>query len=352
MMDWRSSGILHSLEYMSVDPLTGQDKALVGNVLDGGAINWDWLTSLKLRATVPYVGPWALGNDWLRVYAASSLGDERERTALGTFMASTPGYSVQGAYRTGEAQLYSVLQMLMEQVVEGILTSPAGTNAVTYAASMARSCGLTVIADASAYTLSRPAVFGVDDEGDDTMLSVANSLLAYAGFASADVDGYGNVLLRRYVNPADASPTVTFAADSRSIVTRDPVWVDFDAFAVPNRFVAACSNEDGCMVAVAVNDDPDSPYSTVSRGRAIAMRETVSDIASQDALQALAERRLAEVSSAVERVTFRHNYTPYRVGDAIALEYPGLTRHLGSVNADLTLDYTLAMSTTGRRFIR
>lgn len=52
------------------------------------------------------------------------------------------------------------------------------------------------------------------------------------------------------------------------------------------------------------NDDPDSPYSTVSRGRVIVSSEAVEDIASQAELDAYVLKVAAESMQATDRLEF------------------------------------------------
>lgn len=66
-----------------------------------------------------------------------------------------------------------------------------------------------------------------------------------------------------------------------------------DIYSAANVFVCSCANPDksGIMIARAENTNPQSPLSTVRRGRRIVDYENVSNIASQEELQAYAEQR-------------------------------------------------------------
>lgn len=357
MAIWHSDGLRHSIAYWRVDPLTLENVGLVAEAMDGGRLRFDNLTALKANADVPFIGKWDIGQGYLRIITTTYAMDGRtESVEQGTFLTSVPRYQIEHGRESGTATMVSLLQLLDEQPVTGVLTVPAGTNAVDYAADLCRRRGLRVIADPSDHTLNVPAVFGdvadVEGNAEQTMLGVVNRLMTFAGFASATVNGHGDVELRRYVNPTNQAPTVVFADDVDQIVHTDPIQVEYDASSVPNRILATCSNADGYMEAEAINSDPSSGYSTVTRGRVITQVERVSDIASLQALQALADRRLVEVSTAIERTTFSHRFIPYRMGDAVLVRLGGFQRHIGTVSLDVTLDYTLDSTTTGRRFVR
>jgi hypothetical protein len=357
MMDfWHSDGLIHTIEYWAVDAKSLANTRRVENITVGGKINHDQLTALKVRASVPYIGKWELESEYLRIISRSTLGDRTETVVQGTFVTNAPNYQLHGGVLIeGEAQCVSLLQILQSQMVSESFTVDAKTNAVACACQIINDLGLKVSADSSSYMLNSPAVFGGGSGSSSvTMLDVVNTLMSYAGFSSADVAGDGTVLLRRYTNPAEQTPVIVFVDDESSIIGADSIRVDFDKSSVPNVFIAVCNNSSGCSTAVARNDDPRSPYSTVTVGREIHMKETVSDVASTDALQALADRRLDEVSMAVEQVTFAHAFIPYRVNDALALRLGrgGFERHLGSVSLEITLNGSLDCLASGRRLVR
>jgi hypothetical protein len=305
-----------------------------------------------------------LGNDYLRIYSISELGGKTEVIEQGTFIVSKPNTSYRRlaipgeskALITGDAKLYSLLQLLEEQTLQDIISIPAGTNAINKAVELVQSVGLPVFADPSAYTLNVAATFDVADSNLDsptTILGVINKLLAYAGFASADVDGHGNVILKAYIDPSSKTPTVVFEDNQYSIIGTDPINCEFDTFFVPNQVRAICSNAEGYLVATSTNSDPQSAFSTVSRGRVIPVTEVVNDIADQAALQAYADRKLADKTSAVERFTWTHKFIPFTLGDGVGLKFMAadLVRNLVSVNKTLTLEFPMNCQTTGRRFV-
>ena len=73
-----------------------------------------------------------------------------------------------------------------------------------------------------------------------------------------------------------------------------------------------------------VNDDPNSPTSTVNRGREILYRETspnIQGIPSVEQINEYAEALLEELSSVEYQVSYKHGYCPVRVGDCVRLNY-------------------------------
>ena len=102
-------------------------------------------------------------------------------------------------------------------------------------------------------------------------------------------------------------------------------WSDeTDIFDAPNVFVVTCNNPDmdAAMVATAVNDNPASKKSTFKRGMRITSVERVDNIASQEDLQAYANKRRNESLLATRTITFYTLAEPgHGVGDILALTH-------------------------------
>ena len=84
--------------------------------------------------------------------------------------------------------------------------------------------------------------------------------------------------------------------------------------------------------AVAINDDVNSPVSTVNRGRIIKRRITNPDLVGvppkdSTQVQEYAEQTLRDLSTVEYTVSYRHGYCSVRLGDCVRLNYSraGLT---------------------------
>ena len=353
-MDWSSSGRVDSFRFVRVSRASWAETGEVHGIT-GGSLDRNDLTAIKASGSLSYCDEPAIGGDYLRVYSDSRQPATGELVSIahGTYLVSTPSSTYRGKIEEGQADLYGVLQVLAEDAFDGPLAIPAGTNAVAKAAEIARSVGLRVTASPSSATLNAPAVF--DDE-DASKLDAVNWLLEFAGFGSAGCDGYGNVLMRPYVDPTDRSPTVTLRDDGDRCVYRSGVEREYDMFSVPNVVTVTCSGaDDAAMTATAVNDDPMSAFSTVSRGRRIVCRESVSDIDGQAALQAKADALLAAKTSAVEGYVIAHAYVPMEMGEVCDFAYSkaGIYRNdIAAVRQTMRLRPGMECSTRFRRFVR
>jgi hypothetical protein len=108
------------------------------------------------------------------------------------------------------------------------------------------------------------------------------------------------------------------------------VSVDRDLFGIPNVVEVIYSNGGECYTARVVNDDSNSPVSTVNRGREILHRVTDPDMIgnpSDNQIQEYAEQLLKSMSTLEYTISYTHGYCPVRVGDCVRINYSraGLT---------------------------
>lgn len=352
-MNWFSSGRVDSFRFVRVRWGTWTETEELEGII-GGTLERNDSTAIKASGSLDYILEPALGSDLVRVYSDSYYPPTGERTSIaqGTYLASTPSSTYRGAIEEGTADLYGVLHVLAEDAFAEPLVVPAGTRAVEKAAEIVREAGLPVVASESPATLGSPAVF---DDKDTSKLDAVNWLLDFAGFASAGCDGYGTMLMQPYQDPSLRLPVLALEDDGACIF-RSGVVREYDTFDVPNVVVVVCSNaQAGSMTAKAVNDDPQSAFSTVARGREIVRKETVSDIASQEALQAKAEALLAAKTSMVEGFEIDHAFVPLEMGDVCSLTYRKAGVHrddLVAVRQSLKLKPGMECTTRFRRFPR
>lgn len=349
-MDWRYERRC-SIRFMQVDRQTMRDVKELDCFLEfGGEIEENDLTATKVAGTLPYIHLPDIGNDYLRVYSVHTQGDEIQEVLHGTFICSAPSSEISRKVHRGNLDIYSRLEEVQDSGIKAPLSIPQNTVAVSYATSLVNKLGLPVSADISAARLTTPWNY----RAGTSNLEIVNDLLQFAGFASATVDAYGTIGFHAYTDPSSRAPSVIFRDDEPGCIFAPTVRHDLDYFSVPNVFVATMSNLETDMVATAINDDPASIYSTVSRGREIVATEELSDIESQQALQDFADRRLTELSSSVESVEVTHRFIPYQMGDGVLLSYTeaGFEMSGVAVKRRLVLSPNMLCTTRARRFIR
>lgn len=349
-MNWLKEGRLDRFRYVRVKwpqmTEVGQIQGIVA-----ATVTENTLTALKASGSLDYVTPLDIGDDLVRIYSDSVLDGDAETICHGTFFVTTPESDWSGTTRSGTADMYSTLWILQQNKITETYTAPVGVEAVTLAANLARGFGnnLTVVATASAATVNTSHTW----DAGTTYLEIVNWLLEFAGYSSATVDAYGNVRMAPYVEPADKAPTIVFS-DIEDSASEPSFTHEFDTFEVPNKVTVICSNADNApMVAHAVNDDPENPYSTASRRKMLVRVETVSDIAGQAALEAKARELLLSSMSVVESIEIPHSYQPFQVGDAIQMNYSraGYRKKLVSVSREMQMVPGIRCKTRARWFV-
>jgi hypothetical protein len=291
-----------------------------------------------------------IGNDLIRVYVKiTDESGEVYRAPLATLIPTYPAQDVTIYGDTGTLTLYSTLYLASVRMTVAPYVIPAGTVAINHAAYLLTQCGIPVTADASAAALAVDKVY----DPLTPYLDIVNDLCAFAGFSAASVDGYGNAVLRQYVNPNTQSPAVTMTSGAGCVFS-PTVSHELDTFAVPNRYtVVSSSAEEAPLSVTAINDDPTSAVSYTARGYYVDAGETVSDIADVSALEALALRRLADATSAVESVEIEHVYQPFELGDVVTVDYveAGKRWTFTACNRSMTLGRGTMCKTRLRRFV-
>lgn len=269
--------------FVRVDLATGLEGAELANIT-GGSVERNQDTAIFEQGSVDYVGTLDMGTDLLRVYleASSPWTGESRTEALGTFYVSTPKGSADGAVITGSADIYGRLRALAKDDFDGPYVIPAGTNMVDAARKIAEGCGLEVVADESDAALTSTWVFGIsttssDEDRADSKLAAVNRLLEAAGFLAAHTDPYGRVLFRRYVEP-DQRPIAFDYIEGPNCRITLRLDYEHDTFSVANVIHVDFSSQDISVRGTAVDDDPNSPYSTVSTGRRETARYDLSDL--------------------------------------------------------------------------
>lgn len=97
-----------------------------------------------------------------------------------------------------------------------------------------------------------------------------------------------------------------------------------DIYGIPNVIEVVYSQNNKYFYARSVNDDTNSPLSTVNRGREIISRVTdpdISGIPSQAMIQEYADRLLKNSSTIEYSVSYTHAYCGTRIGDCVRLNY-------------------------------
>ena len=175
-----------------------------------------------------------------------------------------------------------------------------------------------------AATNSEPLFSNFVAETDETWLAYISALISNAKY-SFDLDELGRILFAPNQDTASLQPVWTYDDGNSSILYPD-ISIDRDLYGIPNVVEVIYSEGYDKYYARVVNDDPNSPTSTVSRGREIVHRVSNPDLIgnpTKNQINEYAEQLLRDLSSLECTVTYTHGYCPVRIRDCVRLDYKG-----------------------------
>lgn len=246
---------------------------------------------------------------WVRVWMDVNQEGAADHVALFTGLATSPTRDINGRLFTNSVECYSVLKPAADVLL------PRGW----YAA--AGASGADLVAELLAATPAPKAVAGSSPalatsyvaESGESNLTMAGKILTAIGWRTR-ITGDGTI----YIEPQPEEAAVSFDCLEADAV--EPVLsATYDWYTCPNVLRATRSG----VSAVAVDDDPNSIFSTINRGREIWAEEKSVTLSNRETLESYATRRLKELQKAIYSVSYSRRYHPdLYVGDLVRLHYP------------------------------
>lgn len=321
MANWLES-MQQTFEYYIVDPATWKDTKQIFNVTKC-SISRDLGADTLGSATIDITE--SIGECYVRVYLVVIQKGITEKFPLGTFMVQTPSSSFNGKITNVSMDAYTPLLELKENPPPLGYSVSKGRNIMDMVYDLAfensrapitkTNCSETLYSDFVANT-------------EDTWLTFLIDLAANAKYEFM-IDEMGRILFAPKQDTASLQPVWTYNDDNSSILQPN-LDLDHDLYGVPNVVEVIYSNGSDYFYSKVVNDDPNSPISTVNRGREILYRETEPSLSgnpTKEQIDLYAERLLREMSTLEYSVSYTHGYCPVRIGDCVRLNYTraGLT---------------------------
>lgn len=315
MADWTST-MQQTFEYYIVDPWTWKETKLLDNVT-ACTIERDSTAETLGSATIDVVE--SVGECYIRVYLVTIQNGLKEKHPLGTFLVQTPSSSFDGKIRNVSMDAYTPLLELKENQPPLGYSIMKDQNIMTMASQLTQEhCRAPVIPAANSQTLYNDFV----SDPNDTWITFLKDLISNAKY-DFGLDEMGRVIFLPQQDAASLQPVWTYNDDNSSILYPD-FDMEHDLYGIPNVVEVIYSSGRDNYYAKVVNDDIDSPISTVNRGREIVYRVTDPDLIgdpTENQIQEYAYNLLRALSSIEYTVSYKHGYCPVRVGDCIRLNY-------------------------------
>ena len=315
MVDWLSS-MQQTFEYYAVDPNTWKDERRIDNVISC-TIDWDSEAETLGSATIDVEE--SLGECYIRVYLVTIQNGVKEKHPLGTFLVQTPSSSFDGKIRDVSMDSYTPLLELKESPPPIGYYIAKGENIMDSAYRLVREHTRAPVVKTQCDT----NVFeDFVSDTSDTWLTFLIDLISNAKY-SFSLDEMGRILFSPKQDTASLQPVWTYD-DGNSSILYPELSMDHDLYGIPNIVEVVYSNGNDNYYSRVINDDENSPTSTINRGREIVYRETDPSIIgdpTDNKIQEYAEQLLTNLSTLEYTVTYSHGYCPVRLGDCVRLNY-------------------------------
>lgn len=315
MPDWTKS-MQQTFEYYEVDPGTWRDKKQLTNIISS-TIDRDSEAETLGSASIDLTE--TVGECYIRIYLVTIQNGIKEKHPLTTVLVQTPSSTFNGKIREVTMDAYTPLIELKEKQPPIGFSLMKGDNILDSANKLVcENLRAPVVQTKNTKTLDSSFVANTDD----TWITYIKDLIYKAKY-ELDLDEMGRVLYAPVQDIASLQPVWTYDDGNSSIIYAD-ISVEHDLYDIPNVVEVIFSNGAKTFYAKAVNDDPNSKTSTISRGREIQYRTTnpsLVGIPSQYELDEYAKNLLKQLSTVEYKIKYTHGYCPVRVGDCVRLNY-------------------------------
>ena len=319
-----SNGISATYYVSKVDPHTWADAGEISII--SGSISKKADSDLVQSADIT-VNEDIGAEQWVRVYLIASQSGAKQRVPLFTGITSSPSRNIKGNTETRKLDCYSVLKVAADILLPLGWFAPARTNGGELIKILLSDLPCPVELDEGSPNILSSFVAG----NNDSKLSVAQDIAAAINW-QIKVNGDGSVR----ICPKPLTISGTFDNIENDIIETS-VTDNHDIFSVPNVLRVTL----GGSAATARDDDPDSIYSTVNRGREIWLNEDAK-LAAGETLGEYAVRRLKELQNPSRKLSYTRRFQPdVDVNDLVSIIYP--KQNIGDVfrvqNQTITLSH-------------
>ena len=329
MPNW-SESMQQTYEFYTVDPGTWKDVKLLTNVKSCTItrdIDADTLGSATIDVTE------SLGECYVRVYLITIQNGITEKHPLGTFLVQSPSTSFDGRVQSISMDAYTPLLELKENQPPIGYYIPKNSNVLDLAYRLIREkARAPVVSPPVTEDAKMTLDYDFVADPDNTWLTFIKEFIEGVNY-SLSLDELGKILFAPKQKTASLQPVWTYTDDNSSILLPE-LDIDRDMYGIPNVVEVLYSQGNRHYYSKVRNDNPNSPISTVSRGREITYRVTDPDlIGVPDATDEVkekqaramvdeyAEQLLDSLSSLECTVSYTHGYCPVRIGDCVRLNY-------------------------------
>lgn len=306
-MDWTKG--YSALYYVSVvDKKTRRDLRKI-DIIDGSIKRTD--DGLRDSADITCMDYRETGEQLIRIWLdAFQEGSDASHIPLFTGIATSPGRDINGRVVTNRLECYSVLKMAQDVLLPRGWYAPAGADAFALIKDL-----LSVTESPIEITpgLSKTLDTAIIAESGENHLSMTDMILYATGWRML-VNGMGEIL----IDSKATNETARFDALENDVL-EPSLRIEYDWYSCPNVCRAVLDDD----YAIARDDSPDSPLSTVNRGREVWVEDSDGFLNENETLAEYAVRMLNAYQQVATTISYDRRYNPdVMVTDLIGLNYP------------------------------
>lgn len=335
MIDW-SQSYSASLRVFRVNRDTWADAEQIENVDSievSRTSDGDMLESGGMDITGDF------NTDYYRIVLTAVQDNDVERVDVATMLFDTNSGEVNYGTTTQSAEGFSVLYPASKTAVITGEYAPAGVDGAEYSAELLRGAINAPVNVDGHFTLNDHVVHEIGS-------SVLNAVWAVltAGNFCMQIDGRGEV----HIMPMPTEPTLTIDSTNARLLTHG-IKYDKDMSEVPNRYIVLVAG----MKTIAVNDDPDSPVSTVSRGYLVDEVDEAPTPVNGETIGEYAVRRLKELSVMNDHRSYQREYAPgVNVYSLVRASINGLEGDLRIQSQSIRCDHGITVDEQANREVK
>lgn len=263
MIDWFDAARNDEITIWMIDPnnLGKNYGILTGVILSDTSISYGYDVETRTSGSISLLnGTNYVKNAWLRI--VHDIKSENYSNNLGTYILTNPveSYTGEGYVRTYD--MYSVLWGIKDDLYPGYFQIAANTSSDDAFKLLCDSCKRDyMITGTNKYTYENAAIFEIGESYLNMLYSVAS-----ASNNRIDVDGYGNIILSRYIQPNKITPSWTLDVDDpKSIIIEGSITMDSSIEDTPSRIIVTDTSSNNAILAY--SDVPNnSEFSASKRG--------------------------------------------------------------------------------------
>ena len=305
-----SDSMEQTYEYYVVNPNTWKDEKQLLTV-KSCTINRDSEADTLGSATIDIDED--VGECYIRIYLIVNQNGVKEKIALGTFLVQTPSVSFDGKTSSISLDAYTPLLELKEGMPPIGYYIGKGQNVMDTAYSLTRE---NVRAPVVKPKCDTNLHYNFVADPSDNWITYITDLIADVKYTFA-LDELGRILYAPKQDTASLRPVWTYTDDNSSILYPE-LNLDHDLYGIPNVVEVVYSNGGDAFYCKVVNDDPNSPISTVKRGREIIHRVTDPDLVSDPIIETFCYK--------VDRISNEQGQAMFvRTSERINVNFNGVT---------------------------